>query len=399
LFSVQSESLKFLIGNENIMKLGFYEAIATLIGTTIGAGILGIPYVVSKSGFLIGLAHILLIGTIIIILNLYLGEITLRTKKAHQLCGLANKYIGSIGGKIMAAMMMLGIYGAMIAYMIGVGDALNTIFPNVSSVLFSICFFVIVAAAIYIGLDAIERSELFMSAIVVLLAGIIIAVSVFSGKFSLSNLSEIHTGSFFVPFGVVLFAFLGITAVPEMREEIGKQTKKLKKAIIIGGLVPLAIYALFAFAVVGISDGSVGEVATLHLGQMLGRGVGIFANLFAVFAMSMAFLALGLALKEMYCYDYRIRKTSAWILTCAIPLAAFLLAALIGINSFIAVLSIVGVFSGGIQGILIALMHRNAKSKGDRKPEYSLHDSKALSYIIMGIFAIGIICELFLALS
>ncbi|MFH1182543.1 MAG: aromatic amino acid transport family protein, partial [Candidatus Woesearchaeota archaeon] len=360
----------------------------------IGAGILGLPYVISKSGFLVGLAHILLIGAVIMIVNLYLGEITLRTKKNHQLCGYAEKYLGSFGRKLMAIAMMGGIYGAMIAYMIGVGDALNSIFPSVSAFVFSLCFFAAVALIVYIGLKAVEESELFMSAVVVLLALIIIAVSVLSSRFSISNLATINYSNFFLPFGVVLFAFLGMTAVPEMREEIGKQTKKLKKAIIIGGIVPLVIYALFAFAVIGISGGSVGEVATLHLGQTLGRGIGIFANLFAVFAMSTAFLALGLALKEMYCYDYCISKTRAWIITCLVPLLAFLL----GIRGFIAVLGIVGVFSGGIQGILIALMHRNAKKKGDRKPEYSLHDSKALSYAIIAIFAIGIACELFLSL-
>lgn len=376
------------------MKLGFYEAIATLIGTTIGAGILGIPYVISKSGFLIGLVHILLIGAIIIILNLYLGEIALRTKKNHQLCGYAEKYLGSFGRKLMTLAMMAGIYGAMIAYMIGVGDALHSIFPSVSAFVFSLSFFAVVATIVHIGLKAVEESELFMSALVVLIATIIITVAVLSSQFSVSNLATVNYSYSFLPFGVVLFAFLGITAVPQMKEELGKQTKKLKRAIIIGGIAPIAIYALFALAVVGISNGLVGEVATIHLGQTLGRGMGIFANIFAVFAMSTSFLALGLALKEMYCYDYCTSKTKAWFITCLVPLAAFL----IGIRSFIAVLGIVGVFSGGIQGILVALMHKNAKKKGDRKPEYSMHENRALSYIIMAIFAIGIVFELFLSL-
>jgi tyrosine-specific transport protein len=377
------------------MKLGFYEAVATLIGTTIGAGILGIPYVVSKSGFVIGLLHILLIGAVIIIVNLYLGEITLRTKKTHQLCGYAEKYLGSFGRKLMTLVMMGGIYGAMIAYMIGVGDALHSVFPSISAFIFSLCFFALVSIVVYLGLKVVEQSELFMSAIVVVLATIIIFAAILSSRFSISNLTAVNTNQFFVPFGVVLFAFLGMTAVPEMREEIGRQSKKLKRAIIIGGLVPLAIYAFFAFAVVGISDGSVGQVATIHLSQVLGSGMGIFANLFAVFAMSTSFLALGLGLKEMYCYDYCMKNSYAWIITCVVPIAAFLL----GVRSFIGVLGMVGVFSGGIQGILIALMHRNAKKKGDRKPEYSLHDSRVLSYIIIAIFAIGIVYELFLSLT
>ena len=63
--------------------------LAVLVGTIIGAGILGIPYVVAKSGFVIGAVHIILIGIIMTIVMLYLGEITLRTKANHQLPGYA----------------------------------------------------------------------------------------------------------------------------------------------------------------------------------------------------------------------------------------------------------------------------------------------------------------------
>ena len=38
-----------------MMKKEFFEAIALLMGTVIGAGVLGIPYIVYKAGFLTGL--------------------------------------------------------------------------------------------------------------------------------------------------------------------------------------------------------------------------------------------------------------------------------------------------------------------------------------------------------
>ncbi|MEK6816901.1 MAG: aromatic amino acid transport family protein, partial [Nanoarchaeota archaeon] len=66
------------------MDRKYLEAIATLVGTIIGAGVLGIPYVVAKSGIKIGLVHILLLGIAILFINLYVAEISLRTKKTHQ---------------------------------------------------------------------------------------------------------------------------------------------------------------------------------------------------------------------------------------------------------------------------------------------------------------------------
>jgi len=60
------------------MKRSVLEASATLIGTTIGAGILGIPYVIAQSGFLIGLFYILFLGLVMLTLNLYIGEVVLQ---------------------------------------------------------------------------------------------------------------------------------------------------------------------------------------------------------------------------------------------------------------------------------------------------------------------------------
>ena len=51
-------------------KLPFLEAIGTLIGTIIGAGVLGIPYVIAKAGFLTGLVDLFIIGFAVLILYL-----------------------------------------------------------------------------------------------------------------------------------------------------------------------------------------------------------------------------------------------------------------------------------------------------------------------------------------
>ena len=40
----------------------FFSALAVLVGTCVGAGILAIPYVISKSGFAIGLFYLIFIG-------------------------------------------------------------------------------------------------------------------------------------------------------------------------------------------------------------------------------------------------------------------------------------------------------------------------------------------------
>ena len=61
------------------MSKNFCGATATLIGTIVGVGIFGVPYVVAKSGFLLGLLFLFGLGGVALLLHLFYGEIVLRT--------------------------------------------------------------------------------------------------------------------------------------------------------------------------------------------------------------------------------------------------------------------------------------------------------------------------------
>ena len=94
----------------------FLSTAFTLTGTIIGAGILGLPHVFAESGFFIGLFWLIFLGVIIIFVNLYVGEVTLRTKDTHQLPGYSEKYLGLWGKRIMFLALIFGIYSALLAY-------------------------------------------------------------------------------------------------------------------------------------------------------------------------------------------------------------------------------------------------------------------------------------------
>ena len=109
-------------------KKSYYEAIATLIGVVIGAGIIGIPYVFAQAGIVAGIINLAMLGLAITVLHLCLGEICLRTPGNHQLPGYARTYLGKWGGRLMALSMVITIYGAMIAYTLGEAVSLSETF-------------------------------------------------------------------------------------------------------------------------------------------------------------------------------------------------------------------------------------------------------------------------------
>jgi tyrosine-specific transport protein len=371
------------------MKL-LFEAIATLVGLIIGAGILGIPYVVAKSGILIGALNILAIGLVMIFVNLFVGEIVLRTKGNHQMAGYAEKYLGKKGKWLMAAAVILGNYGALLAYIIGEGQALSAIFGG-NALYFSLGYFLIVGLIVYRGLKAVEESELYFVSAFILLVIVIVGFNL--ANMNLGNI-PISDGNFFLPFGVVLFAFLGMMAVPEMHEELKNNWKNMKKAIIIGSIIPIIIYFVFGLSIVAVTGINTTEVASVGLGQAIGKHMIILGNLFAAFTMATSFIAIGLALKETYNFDFRIDKNASFLLTVLPPLVLFLA----GFNSFIGVISFVGSFSGGVIGILIVLMLWNAKKRSEREPEFKNRFVYPLGVLMMVMFIIGIVAEILVLL-
>src|SRR3990167_5240627 len=106
----------------------FFYAVSILIGTIVGVGVFGIPFSFAKAGFLTGFLFLVLIGVLSLAVNLIFGEVILRTKGVHQFTGYAKIYL-SQGWRILAFFAwFLGIYGALLAYIIISGNFLFNIF-------------------------------------------------------------------------------------------------------------------------------------------------------------------------------------------------------------------------------------------------------------------------------
>lgn len=378
-------------------KKHLLESISTLVGFTIGAGILGIPFVVAKAGFLTGILNILILGVLVLILNLYLGEVTLRTKGIHQLTGYAKIYLGKSGNYLMSASFIIFAYGALIAYTIKTGEFLNALLkpifggtPALYSVIFLIASFIIV----YEGIRIVEKSEVSM---VLLIFIIIIILAIFTiPNLNTNNLTHFNINNFFIPYGVVFFAFLATPAIPAMNEELKNNKKDLKKAIIIGSLIPLLVYILFASIVVGVTGINTTDGAILGLANILGNKILILGSFLGILTMATSFIAVAFALREMYHFDYKLEKRISSILACFIPLIITLIIINSNIkNAFFKVLDITGSLGGSLAGILIILIWQKAKKSGNRKPEYILHKKNILSLIIILMLILGIMSKLY----
>lgn len=369
-------------------SLPFFEAVAVLLGSTIGAGILGLPFAVAKVGWLIGAIYIVCLGAVMIGLNLMLGEVALRTKEPMQVAGLAGKYLGHKGKTFMTIVMFSSSFGALLAYLIGEGYILQSFFGG-NVFWWSLIFWMVGAIFVYFGLSLIKKLDVILTLII--LATVLIIIFISAPSVNLPNLTTVGWAGLFFPFGVILAAFSGASGIPQMEAILPHEQKKLKTAIVVAGIVIILAYLLFMTAVLGITGIKTTEVATIGLGNKLGSKILMLVNLFAFFAMGTCFLNYSLAIRNVFRWDYKMSRFSAWLWTVSVPVFLFIL----GLRDFITILDFVGGVIGSFFAILVIAIFWQAKRKGDLPiTRYGLHHTLLLSIIIIIVFAIASIYSL-----
>lgn len=372
----------------------FWLALAVLIGTIVGAGIFGIPYVISRSGLFPGLFYFLILGGAVLLLHLFFGEIVLRTKEKHRLIGYSEKYLGNFGKILVTISTVLGITGVLLAYLILGGKFLEIIFSpflNLSSFQFSLIFWLILIYFVFKGMKLIAPAEIFTNSAFFLIIFIIFCFLL--PKFNLQNFNLIDLKYIFLPYGVIMFSLAGFVAVPEIGDilKTPEERKILKRVIISASAIVIILYLFFSLVVVGVSGKDTSQDALSGLVPFLGQKIIILGAIIGVITLADSFLVICLYLKNALIYDYHFPKIFAFFISSFLPLILFL----IGIREFISVIGFVGTILGMIEGIVILLIFSKIKKLGDREPEYSLKVPQFLLYILGAIFIFGAISQIF----
>lgn len=361
----------------------YIEASSVLVGACVGAGVLGLPYVTAKSGFFVTLFYLLVLGGVTLLLNLYLGETALRTKKDHQITGYAKKYLGKRWGKLVNFALIFGIYSAIVAYLVGVGNSVSfLIFGDLKySLLFGVFFGLSMSYLFWKGTKELKKYEKYGVFIVLLLISLIFFL--FIGKVNYSNLGYINFSNFLLPFGVVLFALGSETAIPVVSLVLKKEKTLMKRIIVTSSVISFILYLLFTFIVVGFKGSATPQIATFALGT-------VFVVL-GIFTMFTSHFSLGSALEENFQFDDRFKKMKAWFFVSIAPIFVYIIVTFFPFFSFTKILSIGGVISGGILSILSLFIVKRAKERGQREPEYSVPINWPIIIFVIILFVAGMI--------
>ncbi|MEK7625560.1 MAG: aromatic amino acid transport family protein, partial [Patescibacteria group bacterium] len=238
----------------------------------------------------------------------------------------------------------------LLVYIVGEGIALSAMFGG-SSFLWSIFFWSVGSFIIWGGLRRIKTiDKLFGSIVMAIILGLAILAL---PRFQIEQMFFFDAGKLFLPFGVILFALNGTAAIAEAHALLPNRARDFRKALIIGTLIPIFLYALFAISVVGFTGQATTEIATVGLGRAFGPVVSFIANLFAALAMCTGFIGLGTALRETLVWDNKLPDAAALFLVVSVPLALFLF----GLRNFIGIIDVLGSVVIASETILMAMIY------------------------------------------
>jgi tyrosine-specific transport protein len=382
-------------------QISIIKGVFVFAATIIGAGILALPVAAATTGLVPMLLILLVVGGVSVFSALYIAETVINTKGDHHLPSLAGEHLGNLGFAVMISGIVIYIYGALVGYLAAGGQLLHSLSNGKIPVPAGILIYGAAGSFIvHFGLKIMSRVETYLFSAMLILIGIVIALTLPNIKIPL--LMETHWSDTLNIFGVVLFAYVGHSVIPSIARGLKKQGD-INRISIWGVLIPLLLYLVWCVVVIGaipkealegrpsLANAKItGQPATIPLGLIVGGSVIILGNLFAVISTMTSYIGFGFSLKEAYvdvatAMHQKISSFAATFLVVIPPLVI----ALFKPEMFVNALDIAGTYGGGLfVGILPVLMV--LKSRKKIKPiEQMTWGGQWMPYIVLIIYLIG----------
>jgi len=309
------------------------EALAVLVGTQIGAGVLGLPYAAAKVGLIPA------IGVLIGVMALMLGTafITLRFSAemgGAQMSTIANRTLGRAGGWLMYLSITLMSFGALLAYVAGMGQVFSSLF-GVSDTVGGFIFWALASIVVYHGLEASGKTELIMSYLMLALFVGVTLMLVPHAK--LENGLYADLSGILSITGVAIFALGCHTIIPDVYKGLGSY-ERTKRVVVLAFLIPTAIYAVFMASFLLVFGRGTPQVATQGLEVLYGRLGWLVGNLIPLLAITTSYIGIALAQQSNSEEFVRLRRPVAWSLTVIPPALVYFA----GVRNFADVLAFAG---------------------------------------------------------
>ena len=336
-----------------------------IAGSCIGAGMLGLPISTGLVGFMpTSLIMLMVWWFMLLTAKLLVEGSSAFSNESVTMLTLSEKVLGSTGQYFASILFLFLFYLLLTAYLIKSGELLDNILIKKITLPSSIngSFLLVVFSIFMVGWGS-NLAGMFNAIFMIILFTsffLLLATAVPHVKYQYWQHQSFQGSWALAPYLITSFGFHNM--IPSIRNYLNFDDKKLIQAIHLGAILPLLIYLLWIFVVLGVlplnGDLSIShsfennEIATEPLGLMTGSAVMEYLGLtFAFSAMMTSILGQGLSMVDFF-EDFLNRfklKSAQKIVALLLTFVPPLLLSYLGHDIFFKCLS----FAGGFAAILL----------------------------------------------
>ncbi|WP_119343708.1 amino acid permease [Facilibium subflavum] len=358
-------------------------------GTEVGAGILALPIITAKLGFLVSSIVMLAAWCIMTYTALLIADIALTMPKGASFASIAKRTLGKPGAVIAWVSFLLLMYCISVAYISAAASAFNALISSIPQNAWALIFVVVFGAIVVIGTTAVDLINRFL--LTTKLIFLVIVCLVFLHYVSPENLivSPIHlTSTLVIAIPVIITSFTSHIIVPTLTEYLNKDAKALFRVIFYGSLIPLVLYFLWLISVLGvlplhgkvsfmgsifnhvqIESANVGDILRALKEKISTSVANISMNVFTDISVMTSYLGVSLSLYHFNIDSYRLNRLNIKVKTLIAVVLTFIIPLLVNLldpDLFISAIGYVGVCIAVLLLIMPAIIAFKLKQNGQQ---------------------------------
>jgi len=228
--------------------------ILLITGTSIGGGMLALP-IESELGGFYGSAGILLLSWLVMTFGAFcILEVNLWLPRGSNIISMAGETLGRPGQVCAWLLYLCLLYSLLSAYTASGADVLHGLLlplgVDLPELAAAALFVVLFSTVVMLGIRAVDyanRGLMFGK------LGIFILIVILISPFIESSKLEVSHPRFLLPaMSVMITSFGFANIIPSLRSYFNDDGVKLRKAVLIGSLIPLVCYIIWIAAIMGV---------------------------------------------------------------------------------------------------------------------------------------------------
>lgn len=369
-------------------ELTVWESTCIITGYGVGGGVMSMPYLAEKNGIFLSFAILAAALAASYVLHLMIADLALKSDNGGQIIACISRFL--FRGKLKLpltitffVLMALILCTNLAAYIAGASEIMVDMLP-ISPIAADLIFYAAAASVVLFGLKAVGVSEKIAVTVIFILIGIL-AVSSFTAIHNPLPVSGSSLNAALAFFGMAMFALSAFFSIPQAVEGLGKDRKKIKKAVFFGLFNNFILIIVISVCALMAST-EITEVAMVGWSRGIGAWAQIIGGVFTILAMLTTYWSISLALGSIVQEQFGFNTKVCWLLATLPSLCL----ALFNLGGFLEFMRM----AGGLIAIIVAVMvvpaYKNARAEVEgtilgKIDTAAVEALIIIAYILMGV--------------